>query len=154
MNIEMKSMNEISGKEWLSSSVEDTFGIAAEFASLLEQGDIVCLTGDLGAGKTHFVKGVAKALGIDPAIVSSPTFTLIHEYKDSEIPIYHFDFYRLKSETEAMDIGAEEYFYSEGVCFIEWPEKVPGILPEDALWVQFKHISKNERRILIRKKVE
>jgi len=158
MNVNMEStierFNELLGKELTSSSIEETFKMAEELAGKLEAGDVVCLTGDLGAGKTHFVKGVARALGNNPGNVSSPTFTLIHEYKEGKIPVYHFDFYRLKSEMEALEIGVEEYFYGEGVCFIEWPEKIPGIIPEEAVWIEMKHISKNKRHILYRKKEE
>lgn len=150
----MNTINKTFDKDIVSTSVEETFRIAEEFTNTLNPGDIICLTGDLGAGKTHFVKGVAKAMELDPSVVSSPTFTLIHEYKGGNVPLYHFDFYRLKSELEALDIGAEEYFYDDGVCFIEWPEKVPGIIPDEALWIQFKHISKNKRRIKFTKKVE
>jgi tRNA threonylcarbamoyladenosine biosynthesis protein TsaE len=158
MNVSMEStierFDELFGKELISSSVEETLKMAEEFAGKLKAGDVVCLTGDLGAGKTHFVKGVARALGINPGNVSSPTFTLIHEYKEGKIPVYHFDFYRLKSEMEALEIGAEEYFYDEGVCFIEWPDMIPGIIPEEAIWIEMKHLSKNKRHILIRKKEE
>ena len=109
-----------------TTSVEETYELAASLADCLQPGDIVCLHGDLGAGKTHFVKGVAASFGINRDAVNSPTFTLIHEYRDGHVPIFHFDFYRMKSEEEALDIGAEEYFYSDGICFVEWPEKALG----------------------------
>lgn len=110
----------------------------------------MCLHGDLGAGKTHFVKGAARFFGVDPDTVSSPTFTLIHEYRDGSIPVYHFDFYRLKSEEEALDIGAEEYFFDDGICFVEWPEKAAGIIPTDAIWIDIKHKSEGERQFFFR----
>ncbi len=133
-----------------TTSVRETYEIAASLAACLQPGDIVCLHGDLGAGKTHFVKGIAASFGINPDTVSSPTFTLIHEYREGQVPVFHFDFYRLKSEEEALDIGAEEYFYSDGICFVEWPEKALGIIPKDALWIDIKHMGDNQRQIFFR----
>lgn len=133
-----------------TTSVKETYELAASLADCLQPGDIVCLHGDLGAGKTHFVKGIAASFGINPDTVSSPTFTLIHEYRGGPVPVFHFDFYRLKSEEEALDIGAEEYFYSDGICFVEWPEKALGIIPNDAIWIEIKHLGDNRRRIFFR----
>lgn len=132
----------------LSKSEKDTINAGSELARTLESGAIVCLKGDLGAGKTHFVKGMAAALGIDPQTVSSPTYTLINEYS-GKIPLYHFDCYRIKSEEEALDIGIEDYFYGEGISVVEWPERVSGLIPEDAYIVSFEHISDREREISI-----
>jgi tRNA threonylcarbamoyladenosine biosynthesis protein TsaE len=131
-----------------STSVEETIQLGYDFASQLKAGDVVCLTGDLGAGKTHFVKGVASFFGIKPEKVSSPTYTLIHEYS-GELPVYHFDCYRLKHEQEALEIGAEEYFYGEGVCLVEWPEKIEGLIPEEAIWIEISHLSDSNRKINI-----
>lgn len=135
----------------ISKSVEETIRAGYEFGKQLKPGDVVCLTGDLGAGKTHFVKGVASYFGITPEKVSSPTYTLIHEYS-GELPVYHFDCYRLKSETEAIEIGAEEYFYGEGVCLIEWPEKIGSLIPEDAIWIQISHLPDQKRELVIHHK--
>lgn len=134
-----------------SSSVEETIETGFEFGKQLKPGDVVCLEGDLGAGKTHFVKGVASFFGIAPDSVSSPTYTLIHEYS-GELPIYHFDCYRLKSEQEALEIGAEEYFYGEGVCLVEWPEIIGSLIPEEAIRVHISHISDSKRSIHIHQK--
>lgn len=134
-----------------STSVDETLRAGFEFGKQLKPGDIVCLDGELGAGKTHFVKGVASYFGIKPEKVSSPTYTLIHEYF-GELPIYHFDCYRLKSEQEALEIGTEEYFYGEGVCLIEWPQKIQALIPEEAIWVEIAHHSKTERTIHIHQK--
>lgn len=135
----------------ISKSVEETIQAGYEFGMQLKPGDVVCLDGDLGAGKTHFVKGVASYFGIEPEKVSSPTYTLIHEYS-GDIPVYHFDCYRLKHEEEALEIGAEEYLYGEGVCLIEWPEKIGSLIPEDAIQVKINHRSDSERELIIHKK--
>lgn len=132
-----------------SKSVEETLQAGRIFAATLKQGDVVCLEGDLGAGKTHFVKGMASSFGIDEATVSSPTFTLINEYKGGTLPLYHFDAYRLKSEQEALEIGTEEYLYGDGVSVIEWPSKISGLLPEDAIRVEITHQGDNSRTIHI-----
>lgn len=131
-----------------SKSVEETIALGNEFAKKLVPGDVVCLEGDLGAGKTHFVKGMASFFGIDQDKVSSPTFTLINEYP-SEIPLYHFDCYRLKNEQEALEIGIEEYLYGDGVSVIEWPSKIKSIIPEDSIQIEIKHIGKSKRSIVI-----
>lgn len=140
--------NVSTSKTIISHSVEETIRTGYEFGKQLKPGDIICLKGDLGAGKTHFVKGVASAFGIKPEKVSSPTYTLIHEYS-SRIPVYHFDCYRLEREQEALEIGAEEYFYGDGVCLIEWPEKISSLIPEDAFEVEINHRSGSEREIII-----
>ena len=131
-----------------SNSVVETIDFGKDFAKNLEVGDIVCLEGDLGAGKTHFVKGIASYYGINTEKVSSPTFTLINEYSGS-IPIYHFDCYRLKSEQEALEIGIEEYLYGDGVSIIEWPSKIKGLIPKDAIQVEIKHNGTSKRSINI-----
>src|SRR5690554_496645 len=126
-------------KKIISSSVNETIQAGFEFAKYLKSGDVVCLDGDLGAGKTHFVKGVASYFGIKSSKVHSPTYTLINEYK-GEIPLYHFDCYRIEHEEEALEIGAEEYFYGDGVCLIEWPGKISSLIPEDATWIKISHL--------------
>ena len=106
--------------------------------STLRRGDVLGLCGDLGAGKTHFVKGLAAALGAD-ADVTSPTFTLIHEYIGGRLPLYHFDFYRLDDEDDALKIGLDEYLDGDGVCVIEWADKFPALLPPHTQWLRFTH---------------
>lgn len=131
-----------------SESEDQTIEAGRSFVEILTAGDVICLEGDLGAGKTHFVKGMAEGLGIDSNKVSSPTYTLVNEYS-GEIPIYHFDCYRLKNETEALDIGIEEYLYGEGISVIEWPERVSNLIPEDAYIISLEHISDTKRKITI-----
>lgn len=131
-----------------STSVEETISAGRNFAASLKPGDVVRLEGDLGAGKTHFVKGVASYFEIDESDVSSPTFTLINEYNGS-VPVYHFDCYRIEHEQEALEIGAEDYLYGNGISLVEWPEKIQGLIPVKAIKVQLKHLSENKREILI-----
>ncbi len=113
---------------YTSHSPEDTEKIAAEFARTLRPNDVVAMYGDLGAGKTAFAKGVARALGVT-AYVTSPTFTIVNEYKGN-MPFYHFDAYRIGSSEEMYDIGFEDYIYAGGVSLIEWSELIEDILPD------------------------
>ncbi len=138
-------------KEFISNSPDETIAFGVDFAQELKDGDIVCLEGELGAGKTHFVKGLAEGLGIDREEVRSPTFTLIHEYTGS-ISLYHFDCYRMESPREAVEIGAEEYFYGEGVSVIEWPERIESIIPPEAIWISIEIPDKKTRKFVIGKK--
>ena len=125
-----------------------TIKLANEFAAFLEPGDVVCLVGDLGAGKTHFSKGVAQYFGINPAEVTSPTFTLIHEYY-GELPVYHFDCYRLEDVAEAVEIGIREYIDGDGICLIEWPQVIAPLIPDYAWEVRLTHLSENSRNFTL-----
>lgn len=133
-----------------TNSESETLDFGKEIAKLLEPGDILCLFGEMGAGKTHFVKGIASGLDIDPNIVHSPTFTLIHEYKGT-LPVYHFDAYRIESVREAMEIGTEEYLYSNGVSLIEWPEKIAELIPKEAIRVKIDKTDIQKRTFHITK---
>ena len=105
--------------------------------------------GEMGVGKTTLIKALCKAFGVIDE-VSSPTFALINEYVDGEdTPFYHFDFYRIKNEEEAMDIGADEYFYSGDLCFVEWPEKIPSLIPDEFLRIFITINSDNTRKIVL-----
>lgn len=106
--------------------------------------------GDMGAGKTTFIKALSKALGVTD-VVSSPTFSIVNEYEGKDGIIYHFDFYRLKNLQEAYDIGYEEYFYSENICLIEWPEKVEELLPEHYVKIEITAPGETERLLSISK---
>ncbi len=110
-------------------SEEETRNLGATISRRLEQGDVVACYGDLGAGKTSFIKGICTGLGVKEH-VSSPTFTIVNEYRGTTFPVYHFDFYRLKGVGELREIGFEEYLLkADGVCVIEWAEKVRHLLP-------------------------
>ncbi|UOE94374.1 tRNA (adenosine(37)-N6)-threonylcarbamoyltransferase complex ATPase subunit type 1 TsaE [Alkalihalobacillus sp. LMS39] len=117
-----------------SQSPEETMAVGQALARYLRPGDVITLEGDLGAGKTHFTKGVAKGLGIT-RVVNSPTFTIIKEYKGT-FPLYHMDAYRLESEDE--DLGFEEYFTGEGISVVEWPSKIDAMLPDEKLVIVMK----------------
>ncbi len=107
-------------------------------------------SGTLGVGKTTFIKYICKALGVQAGI-SSPTFSLVNEYESSGgSVVYHFDFYRIKDVQEAYDIGYEEYFYSGNYCFIEWPEKIPGLVPPDAVEIKIEVKNNGEREIWVK----
>jgi len=116
-----------------SDSPEKTITIGRELGKYLDPGDVVCLEGRLGAGKTHFAKGVALGLGVEDH-VTSPTFTLINEY-EGRLPFYHVDAYRLEDEEEAYELGLEEYLYGNGVTLIEWPDRIKPVLPAEYLTV-------------------
>jgi len=134
-----------------SESEEETKAIARKFAEQLEAGDVVCMVGDLRAGKTQFVKGIADSFGIRETEVQSPTFTLINEYR-GKLPLYHFDCYRMESVREALEIGAEEYFYKEGVSVIEWPERIKEIIPPEAIWITITSPAPTKRKFVIQQK--
>lgn len=116
-----------------SYSEEATFDLAKELGMKAIKGDVFCLIGDLGVGKTIFSKGFALGMGIEDHI-TSPTFTIVHEY-EGRLPLYHFDVYRISDEYEMEEIGYEEYFYGDGVCLIEWANIIPGIIPEGAKYI-------------------
>lgn len=103
----------------------------------LKSGDVLCLDGDLGVGKTVFTKGVAAGLGIKDD-VSSPTFTLIQEYYGGRLPLYHFDVYRIDGLWDMDDLGYEEYFYGEGVCLVEWGSMIKELFPENTIYVRIE----------------
>lgn len=112
-----------------SYSAKDTFEIGYQLGTLATAGEVYCLSGDLGVGKTVFTQGFAKGLGIEEA-VSSPTFTILIEYDSGRLPFYHFDVYRICDIQEMDELGYEDYFYSEGVCLIEWAGLIEEILPK------------------------
>ena len=127
-----------------------TEALGRRLGELLFPGAVVGLVGQLGAGKTHFARAVAEGLGVkNPAAVNSPTFTLIHEYP-ARIPIYHFDTYRLAGPREFADLGVEEYFHGDGVCLVEWADRVPETLPPEHLCVTIEVIDETRRRFEMR----
>lgn len=130
-----------------------TMGVAAqEFLAAVNLASshrrVFAFYGKMGAGKTTFIKALCEALGVED-VVNSPTFAIVNEYHSGvlDCPIYHFDFYRIKNLSEAVDIGTDDYFYSGNPCFIEWPELVEDILPEDAVRVDIEELS-DGRRVL------
>lgn len=120
-----------------STSSQMTFEFAKKIGENLKNGDVLCLDGDLGVGKTVFTKGVAAGLGIKDD-VSSPTFTLIQEYYGGRLPLYHFDVYRIDGPWDMDDLGYEEYFYGEGVCLVEWGSMIKELFPENTIYVRIE----------------
>jgi len=116
---------------------EDTYNIGYEMGRKAKSGQVYCLNGDLGVGKTVFTQGFAKGLGIDEP-VNSPTFTIVQEYQGKSMPLYHFDVYRIADMLEMEEIGYEEYFYGEGVCLIEWADRIEEILPKNRIIINIE----------------
>lgn len=132
-------------------SEQQTAALGRDLARTLQPGVVVLLSGDLGSGKTAFVRGMAEGLGIDPNLVSSPTFTLVQEYRGGRVPLNHVDLYRLRS-IEVDDLGLDEMTLGEGVTAIEWPDRLPSAFP-DAVHVSIDYGEGDERTITITEKL-
>lgn len=120
-----------------SNSAEDTFAFGQKLGREAVPGEIICLDGDLGVGKTVLTQGFAAGLGIDD-YVNSPTFNIVKEYEGGRLPLYHFDVYRIGDPSEMEEIGYEDYFYGQGVSIIEWPGQIEELLPKEARWVRIR----------------
>lgn len=120
-----------------SFSENETFELARSIAENAKEGDIYCLDGDLGAGKTVFAKGFAAGLGITEP-VTSPTFTIVREYRNGRLPLFHFDVYRISDPDEMFAIGYEEYFFGNGVCLVEWSELIEELIPDNAVHIHIR----------------
>lgn len=131
---------------FISNSAKETFAAGRRYAQGARRGDVFALTGDLGAGKTQFVKGFVAGLGSN-AEVTSPTFVLLHQYEDGRLPVYHFDFYRLDSRDAVMQLGFDDYVFGEGVSLIEWADRHADIIPPEAKWLSFEMKGENSRVI-------
>ena len=130
---------------YLSNSPGETEALGARLAAALDPGAVVAFTGDLGAGKTAFVRGMARGLGI-PHQITSPTFTIVNEYEDGRLPLFHFDMYRLGSADELFDIGWEDYLARGGVCAVEWSGNIAEALESDAIRVEIRRGDTDEQR--------
>lgn len=130
------------------NTIDELDAAADRIISFAGDQRIFLFYGDMGAGKTTLIKSLCKQLGVNEA-VSSPTFSIVNEYRSPAGSIFHFDFYRLKNQSEALDMGYEEYFYSGNYCFIEWPEKIPDLLPEAYLKVSIKATEITSREIIL-----
>ena len=131
-------------EECISSSPEETMQLGEKLGGILKPGNIVALKGKLGAGKTVFAKGIAKALGVNEEL-TSPSYTIISEYEGKESPVYHMDAYRLSGEEDFFLAGGEELLYDSGVCIIEWAERIR--LPDSSFCVEIKMMENGKRRI-------
>ena len=121
-------------KKWETHGPQETFEIGKQLGLEAKPGEVYCLDGDLGVGKTVFTQGFASGLGITEP-VNSPTFTIVQQYEEGRLPLYHFDVYRIGDVEEMDEIGYEDCFYGEGVCLIEWSTLIQEILPEDAIHI-------------------
>lgn len=137
-----------------SRSPEETAAFGERLGRDARPGEVYCLSGDLGVGKTVFTKGFARGLGVSE-MVTSPTFAIMNSYEGERLPLYHFDVYRISGGDELEETGCADYFYGGGVCLVEWAETVRDAIPEDAVWIRMeKDYSKDEdyRRITLRRK--
>ena len=131
---------------FISNSPGETEAIGRQVAKDLEAGSVLALKGELGSGKTLFTKGLVAGLG-SSAAVTSPTFTIVHEYQGGRLPIYHFDFFRLENRESADRLGLEDYFFGDGICVIEWADRFPDLIAQPARWISFEIKSERQRII-------
>ncbi|MDX1520881.1 MAG: tRNA (adenosine(37)-N6)-threonylcarbamoyltransferase complex ATPase subunit type 1 TsaE [Anaerolineae bacterium] len=135
--------------DFISHSEAQTQRLGLRLAQFLEPGDVIALIGDLGSGKTRWVQGVCRGLGVDDSVpVISPTFTLINEY-EGQLPIYHIDLYRLTDTNEMLNLGLEDYLFGAGVTLIEWADRAETLLPDNHLTVELYHLEPTKRRIVM-----
>lgn len=139
-------MKRVDLREVLSRSPEETRRLGVRFAGRLQPGDVLALTGEIGAGKTVFVQGLAEGLGVDSGSVASPSFVLVREYA-GRIPLYHVDLYRLDRLPEVHLLGLEEYYEAGGVTVVEWGTRIPEALPPDYLEIRFEFIDPQTRKL-------
>jgi tRNA threonylcarbamoyladenosine biosynthesis protein TsaE len=132
-----------------TKSASQTIRLGKRIGGLLQPGDVVALVGELGAGKTQFIKGLAEGAGVGkPTYISSPSFTLINEYP-GRVPFYHVDLFRLEQEKDAEELGLDDYFQGDGISAIEWADKIPSLLPKDMLLIHIAYTGKNSRSLEI-----
>lgn len=133
--------------EIIIESIDRINEAAKQFVEQIGDRNVFAFYGKMGAGKTTFVKAICEELGVED-VITSPTFAIVNEYTSGEgDPIYHFDFYRIKKTEEFYDMGGEDYFYSGNLCFIEWPELIEEVLPQDAVKVKIEEIEGGKRRV-------
>src|SRR4051794_27204127 len=131
---------------FISKTVEETIAAGSRYAQEAQRGDVFALTGDLGAGKTQFVKGFVAGIQ-SPAEVTSPTFVLVHEYGGGRLPVYHFDFYRIENREALLRLGFDDYVFGDGVSLIEWADRYSDVIPAHAKWLSFQMRDENIREI-------
>jgi tRNA threonylcarbamoyladenosine biosynthesis protein TsaE len=131
---------------FISNSPAETEAFGQRLAENAGAGSVLALQGELGSGKTLFTKGFVAGMGSNAA-VSSPTFTIAHEYRDGRLPVYHFDFFRVESDRSLAQLGLDDCFFGDGVSVIEWADRFPEFIPEQARWILFEIKSENQRTI-------
>ena len=139
--------------ERYTNSAQETEALGQELVQKMAPGTVIAFSGDLGAGKTAFVRGMARGLGI-PARVTSPTFTIVNEYEGGRLPLFHFDMYRLHSSEELFDIGWEDYLARGGICAVEWSENVEEAMEDDAVRVAIRRGADDNTRVITIEGVE
>jgi tRNA threonylcarbamoyladenosine biosynthesis protein TsaE len=140
-------MNKTLAIEFNLNTIENA---AVELVKTFPNGRIFAFEGEMGAGKTTFIKALCRSLGVEQ-VITSPTFSIVNEYidKDGDRIFFHFDFYRIENVNEALDMGYEDYFYSDNMCFIEWPEKIEGLLPPETINLQIEVLDEENRKLSI-----
>jgi tRNA threonylcarbamoyladenosine biosynthesis protein TsaE len=134
---------------FISNNPAETEAIGQRFAKDVNAGSVLALKGELGSGKTQLVKGLVAGLG-SGAVVTSPTFTILHEYSSGRFPVYHFDFFRLEDRQSVARLGLDDYFFGDGVSVIEWADRFPEFIPGQARWILFEIKSENTRAITLK----
>jgi tRNA threonylcarbamoyladenosine biosynthesis protein TsaE len=134
---------------FISNSPVETEAFGMRFAKDVSAGLVLALKGELGSGKTRFVKGLVAGLG-SSAVVTSPTFTIVHEYSGGRLPIYHLDFFRLEDRQSVAQLGLDDYFFGDGVSVVEWADRFPEFVPERARWISFDIKSENQRSVSLK----
>ena len=134
---------------FISNSASESEAIGRQLAKEVDAGSILALKGELGSGKTQFTKGLVAGLG-SSLPVTSPTFTIIHEYPGGHLPVYHFDFFRLENRESVAHLGLDDYFFGDGVSVIEWADRFPELIPDQARWILFEIKSESARLISTR----
>jgi len=132
----------------VSQNPKETEQVGEILAKKFSPGQVLAFTGGLGAGKTTFTRGLARGLGVE-SIVTSPTYTIVNEYPEADIPLIHFDFYRLSTEEELFEIGWDEYLERDAVLVVEWAERAKNLLPPDTIWVEIVPLDEHRREITI-----
>lgn len=146
INCEIAEEKKVLILEIILKSLKETEEFGIKLGSLLKKGDILCLNGDLGAGKTTMTKSIGLGLGVEEYI-TSPTFALINQYS-GRLPLYHFDVYRLENAHELYDLGFDDYFYGNGVCIIEWADKIEKMIPKERMVIDIEKGKSDDERIL------
>jgi tRNA threonylcarbamoyladenosine biosynthesis protein TsaE len=134
---------------FISNSPAETEAYGRRFAKDVDAGLVLALKGELGSGKTQFVKGLVAGVS-SSAAVTSPTFTIVHEYSGGRLPVYHLDFFRLEDRQSVARLGLDDYFFGDGVSVIEWADRFPEFIPEQARWILFEIRSENQRAISLK----
>src|SRR3954463_10855370 len=134
---------------FISNSPSETEAFGRRLAEDIGVGSVLALQGELGSGKTLFTRGFVAGMG-SKAAVASPTFTIVHEYRDGRLPVYHFDFFRVENRESIERVGIDDYLFGDGVSVIEWADRFPELIPQHARWIVFEIKSQTQREVILR----